>query len=184
MQLPTSQPSPIKDIPEPNESIEKPDNSPNEYLIGETLEQIANSGSPIITMGNQQVPLFVNNQLSNLVWALWNLILSIAGAVLTAITGIRLLVKIKNEDDKHGNIHHGNEEARQRKNNRLLFILTIPTLAIAAAVLFLATQNMRNLMVMLDRWTIIHGILFITALICYIFAFRHKKDEVDSRSAV
>jgi len=36
---------------------------------------------------------------------------------------------------------------------------------------------MRNFMVLVDWWTIAHVIIFVGAIICYIFAFRRRRDE-------
>ena len=179
----TSSPPTGSGVPEFYDGLETPDNKPDNYLKAETLEQIENAGNPIITMGNLAVPLFASNQLSSHVWALWNLILSVAGVVLAAMTGIRVLIREKNEDEECAGVRHRNEKARKTGHNKCL-LLSIPALAIAAIILFLLTQNMRNLMVMVDWWTIIHIVLFVAAVICSVFAFRKKKDEVDSYSTV
>jgi len=165
--------------PETNGNDEAQIDEPDVYINGNTLDQIIEAGIPTTIIGNQEVPLFAGTGLSHLVWALLNLILSLAGVVLAMIMGIRLLVQKRYDfnDNKQAETHYESEEAKKAKRTRLLLILMVPILAIAALILFLFTQDMRLLMVMVDWWTIAHLLLFAVSLLSYIFAFRRIKDE-------
>ena len=119
-------------------------------------------------------------------WALWNLILSIAGAVLALMMGIRVLMKKRQErveeeeDARQGFARQEDEEERKRKRGRLILIFAIPILAIIAIILFILTEDMRLPMIMVDWWTIAHVILFVAGILCYIFAYKREKDEDDN----
>jgi len=165
--------------PEENSRFEIQDGEPEGYTNGDTLERILEAGSPMYTIGDQEVPLYAGNGLSHLVWALWNLILSLAGVALAVMMGIRLLIQKRYDFyyNKQGETHYETEKTKKTERTRLLLILMVPILAIVALVLFLFTQDMRLLMVMIDWWTIAHLILFIVALLSYKFAFRRTKNE-------
>jgi len=147
-------------------------------MNGDTLELLLEADVPTITIGAQEIPLFGGPGFRHLVWALWNLILSIAGFVLAVMMGIRMLLHKRKEkkDREQAEVYYENEEKEERRN-RLLFILAVPILAIIAIVLFLLTQDMSQLMVMVDLWTITHAVLFVGGLIGYIFAFKKQTDE-------
>jgi len=110
-------------------------------------------------------------------WALWNLILSIAGAILALMMGIRILLSKKRDSDGYGGIYDAAEEDEDRKNNKLLLVLAIPFLAIIAIIIFILSQDMRQSMTTVDWWTLVHITLFIAGLLSYIFAFKRRKDE-------
>jgi len=132
----------------------------------------------------QQVP-FVAPLIYTGSWALWNLILSIAGAILALMIGIRVLIKKRQEEHEDientglSDIRTSDEYAEDEKQNRsrLLLILAIPILAIVGCFLFFLTQDMRLPMTMIDRWTLAHGILLVGGIISYILAYRQDKDE-------
>jgi len=150
----------------------------------DAFEQIAEAGNSPVAVEYQEIPLFAGNELSHFVWALWNLILSVAGVVLAIMTVINVLMKIRTDRRYNENteIHRENEEDEKKSNTgRRLLILAVPLLAIIALTLFLLTQNMKKLMVLVDWWTIVHAVLFGAAIVCYIFAFIRDNDE-DSAS--
>ena len=116
-------------------------------------------------------------------WALWNLILSIAGAVLALMMGIRVLMKKRqNRDDEANQEYAGDyrsEEEQKEKRGRLILIFAIPILAIIAIIIFILTQDMRLPMIMVDWWTLAHLLLFVAGVLCYIFAYKRERDEDD-----
>jgi len=90
---------------------------------------------------------------------------------------VRIIIKKRRdkEDEKY-EAHNASAEERQ-KRGRLLFILAVPVLAIIGIILFILTQDMRLPMIMIDWWTLAHGILFAGGALSYIFAYRRVKDE-------
>ena len=110
-------------------------------------------------------------------WALWNLILSIAGAIVAIMLGVRVLLKKKRERDDST---EAEEEDEKTKRSRLPLMIAVPVTAVAAIIIFLLTQNVRLPMVMVDNWTIAHAALFVGGLASYIYAYgKNKKDEED-----
>ena len=114
-------------------------------------------------------------------WALWNLILSIAGVVLAIMVGVHLLIRKRNDEKDDTEECDVDEEKRR---SRVLFVLAIPILAIIGIILFILTQDMRLPMIMIDWWTLAHAILFVVAIISYLLAFRTEKRNNDNDKAI
>ena len=112
-----------------------------------------------------------------MVWALWNLILSIAGAILVImmVIRIRLRKKYEGEEDYDGQLNV-TEEMRKQRQRRMLFIIATPVLVAISIIIFLLTQDTSLIMAMADWWTLTHLAFFAAALLCYIFALRRKRD--------
>jgi len=131
----------------------------------------------------------------NLIWALLNLILTAAGAVLIVLLILRTLVHRKRdkEDEEqdedieearlkalaaYGEYEDGREK-RKRRRFRPLLIIAVPLLEIIAIILFLLTQDMSLQMVLIDWWTIAHLVIFIAVVLCYIYSIRHRHESYD-----
>jgi len=113
-------------------------------------------------------------------WALWNLILSIAGAILVFMIGVRVLMKRRRENgDEEHDKDKADEDERDRRS-RLPLIVAIPILAVIAMVIFILTQDLTLKMIMSDRWTLLHAVIFAGEVLSYIFAYRRDKDEEDN----
>ena len=100
-------------------------------------------------------------------WALLNLI----STLLTAIFGLGMILTYfrRKEDEKE-------ENEEQEENNRRAskFFGMIP--AIASVLVFLFTEDMRNRMVMVDRWTLLMVVLLAVNMLAAYFT-RNKDDE-------
>ena len=127
-----------------------------------------------ITIPDNIVPLAAQIGSSGGQWALWNLILSIAGVALAVMMGIRIFMNKRNEETDE---ETGKQSAKKR--NRLLMLLAIPVLAIVEVVLFLLTEDMRLAMTLTDLWTIPHAILFAAGLLCYISMSKKESEDND-----
>jgi len=170
----------VPDIPAPQAPA--PDNGPQEdarVLSDDDTLVIDDAMIPYASAPNQAT------------WALWNLILSIAGVVLAIMICIRILVARKKEDEEYGVDADSNDRNRmntdsdeRKKRGRLPLIVAIPVLALVAITIFILTQDMTAGMIMVDIWTIVHAVLFAAGLLSYIFAYKRDKDEQsDSRLA-
>jgi len=158
-------PPPLVPAPDP---VPQPTEPPDEPVVEDNDE--------IVIIDESGIPLGTGDIHGT--WALWNLILSIAGAILAIMMGIRLLMKRKQDkDEDEQGMERNEEEEKDRK--RLLLILAIPILAIAAFIIFFLTEDMKLKMIMVDWWTIVHAVLFAAGLLCYIFAVKRGKDEED-----
>ena len=106
-------------------------------------------------------------------WALWNLILSIAGVLLVLIISSGFLAKKSNIDIK---------EIKEKENSRRcrdLMLIAAPVLTVLAMFLFNLTEDMTQMMVLTDLWTPVHAILFGAVTLAYIFLI--KKDKGDDK---
>ena len=102
-------------------------------------------------------------------WALYNLI----ATIITALTGLFMIISFftkKNEDEEEEN----EEENENRRSNWSKFLGIIPM--VAAIIAFILTEDMRNVMVLKDEYTIA---MIVIALFELVLAFitRNKKEE-------
>ena len=102
-------------------------------------------------------------------WALYNLI----ATIITALTGLFMIISFftkKNEDKEEEN----EEENENRRSNWSKFLGIIPM--VAAIIAFILTEDMRNVMVLKDEYTIA---MIVIALFELVLAFitRNKKEE-------
>ena len=180
----------------------------------EVLGQIMESGMPSMNVGGMSIPLAAGTGLHHLVWALVNLILAIAGAVLVIAAILRsrgqknreeeyvgsgYISELKEHEGHNGDVSimsHGDiietsplcpeDEEREQENKRRpgwLAILTV--MGIVGVIVFILTEDMTRLMVLVDNWTIVNAIIFIIALISYRYAFkREKEDEYEEEEAM
>jgi len=180
----------------------------------EVLGQIMESGMPSMNVGGMSIPLAAGAGLHHLVWALVNLILAIAGVVLVIAAILRsrgqknreeeyvgsgYISELKEHEGHNGDVSimsHGDiietsplcpeDEEREQENKRRpgwLAILTV--MGIVGVIVFILTEDMTRLMVLVDNWTIVNAIIFIIALISYRYAFkREKEDEYEEEEAM
>ncbi len=118
-------------------------------------------------------------------WALVNLIL----AILTVLGSLLLLIGFfgkKEEEalDEDGNAivdDEGNSlmnQIHKRGGWRLASLLP----AIAAVIAFVLTENMRNPMILVDRWTLLMVIIAVVQIVVA-FLSRKKKEEPEEETA-
>jgi len=97
------------------------------------------------------------------------LILCIAGAILAVLTFFRVFLQKRREK-----IDAYNSFITTIKRRRHVLIAATVIFSIAGIVIFILTQDMSKLMVLLDRLTIVKAIIFMVVLFSYIFAFRRE----------
>ncbi|MBC8570621.1 MBG domain-containing protein [Zongyangia hominis] len=117
------------------------------------------------------------------VWALINLLLTIATAIIMLLLLIFYFIGKKNkeddEDEEQQRIRRENEEAKlnhvlKRKGFwRLLSIVP----ALGAVIAFILTENMRNPMVLVDRWTLLMALIALVQIVIAILSIKGRKDE-------
>jgi uncharacterized repeat protein (TIGR02543 family) len=142
------------------------------------------AGIPIISIGGMAVPLIGLS--GDPVWALVNLILCIAGAIIAAIAVIRAMKRRKEEEggfEYQSEYLEENEEKRAEEKNRREWLVVAIIMAVAGIVLFLLTEDMRNMMVLLDRWTIANAIIFVILNVAIRFAFKRKEGDDEEKEA-
>ncbi len=101
------------------------------------------------------------------VWALLNLILTIATALASILMLLGLIGKKKEEQD--GML------VRETKKHPFTRVLTLVP-GIGAIIAFILTENMRNPMVFTDRWTLLMIIITLVQLVLVVFGAKTDKD--------
>jgi len=133
--------------------------------------EIDNSTVPLgtLSIGGRDIAVFAPFGYGS--WALVNLILTIAGILLVGITTFRALRKKKREDEELASDYEGDKKSRTR-----LYLLAAAAIAsIAMVLVFIITQNMRNPMVLIDWWSIVHAVVMIAQVVAILFVFKRNK---------
>lgn len=105
----------------------------------ETLQQIKDEGVPVLTFGDNEVPLFGANKV---VWSLLNLIVTVASVAGSLLLCFSWVVTRKKDKDN----------GTRRRNNPVFRIVAI-VVGGASLLAFLLTQDLRALLVLADAWT-------------------------------
>jgi uncharacterized repeat protein (TIGR02543 family) len=106
------------------------------------------------------------------VWALLNLILTIATALASILMLIGLIGKKKEEED--------GVVVRETEKHGLARVLTLVP-GIGAIIAFILTENMNNPMVFTDRWTLLMIIIAFVQLVLVAFGVKKNKDLESER---
>jgi len=146
--------------------VEFPEDEPDDE---DDEDEDEDDGDDTITIIEPEPPLAAPDVTLRSSWALLNLILTIAGAALAVMIGVRILLNKKEEKDE--------EELKETKHKRHPLVFAIPLLAIVGIILFIITQDMTAPMLWIDWWTLAHAILFTCGLISYIFAYKKDSDS-------
>jgi uncharacterized repeat protein (TIGR02543 family) len=154
--------------------------------------------TPSLTPTPTVSPLVDSGDNSRQVWALVNLVLSIAGVVLSIIMTLYALLQRKqknkqqllqkNQGDKYTDVagqHTGKRDGDQavekkQRQQRYMWLATAIIAGIAGVIVFLLTEDMSHTMVMIDKWTIVNGVIFIIEIIAITFTVKHKKDNINN----
>ena len=140
-------------------------------VSGQVSDPRISGSSPSVNIGGNEVPLYGNTQDT---WALINLVLAVAGAVLALLVLAR--TAYRKLRGKREEIH--DDESRSEygyKSNILWFIVTIIS-AIAGTVIFALTQDMSLKMVLFDTWTIVHALILLIEITAAVFVYKRKNE--------
>nr|WP_305133396.1 hypothetical protein [uncultured Acetatifactor sp.] len=128
-------------------------------------------------IGDRNIPL-AGRESGSPAWALLNLILTI----LTAIISLALLISYftrEGKGDEEKALKNG-EEADEHENDlkrhgliRILSILPV----ILAVITFILTENMRNPMIFIDRWTILMLLYMVINITLAVFAVKKREEK-------
>jgi hypothetical protein len=122
-------------------------------------------------------------------WAIMNVLLTIAGVVLSIITILRAVSQKKTENKNVDNqcsamlrnVDSFNNDTfisllkhKEQYNNkrRLGALISMYVFSIGALIFLLIVQDFKGVIALFDRWVFIHAILFIFVVICNKFVFR------------
>jgi len=101
-------------------------------------------------------------------WALLNLILAIATALASVLMLIGLASRKKKEELEGGIVRETDKRTAVR------FLTLLP--AIGGIVAFILTENMKNPMAFVDRWTILMAVIAVIQLALVFFGIKRDKD--------
>ena len=120
-------------------------------------------------------------------WALLNLIL----AILTVLTSVLLLFfyffgkEKDNEEDEDEQIREirENEEAEEKEKlkRKGLFRLLSIVPAVVSVIFFILTEDMRNPMIFVDKWTLWMVVFALANVILAIFSKKSRKEDGDNK---
>ena len=142
-----------------------------------TFQQMKEDGVPMITIGDNEVPLFGFGYED--VWALLNLILAIAGAVIGVILIVSTFIKKRQDENDEETVTQVEQENGQKDQNKKHIGWRITALAagIAGIVAFLLTEDTNNLLVIFtDNWTFLMVLLFIPTVVSAIVVGKKKAE--------
>ena len=118
------------------------------------LEQIKEAGIPVITIGDMELPLAHGPGMNRHIWALLNLILAIAGAILAVILVIRVFIRKRGEseysDGDADTYDDYEDEEEEKKKRRFFWIVITIIMGVTGLVVFFLTEDMTKLMVLVD----------------------------------
>lgn len=127
-----------------------------------TREQLIESGVPTLKFGDIAIPLFGGGQ--TFVWSLVSLLLMLAGILTAAITGIKML------------IHRRNNQEYFDVKSKMLKLICIFT-GVLSFILFFVIYNLNSLMVFIDTKTALFAVLFIVEFIVLFFSNKNRDAE-------
>ena len=162
--------------------LEDVEEVPEATLSEVNLEELKDAGVPLAQLGDEEVPLYGFPGMS--VWALANLVMVILAAILGGVTIIRMLVgKVKDRNNIPLKIRSADTKdktpPRQSvKTYRLPWFLLVIVGAVGMGVLFAITQNINNLMVIFDIWSIAFGVILAAEVIGAVLSFKRIKDPL------
>jgi hypothetical protein len=168
---------------------------PEATLEEEILQELIDGGVPLAHIGDEDVPLYGFPGMS--VWALGNLIMVIIGAILAVITVVRMLVRKITDVDKvalevrglgsnRGQKDKDKDKGKDKKalkkemykTYRMSWFILVLAGAIGMAGLFVLTQNINNLMVLFDIWSIAFGVILAAAVLGAVFSFKRIRRQI------
>ena len=165
--------------------IEDPEEVPEATPLEQTLEELKDAGVPLAQIGDEEVPLYGFPGMP--VWALANLIMVILAAILTAITIIRMLIrKVKDRDKvpltiRGADTKENNDESIPRESARtyrITWFILVMVGTIGMGMLFVITQNINDLMVIFDIWSIAFGAIMTAEVIGTVLSFKRIKEPL------
>jgi uncharacterized membrane protein len=155
----------------------------------------SSGGVPIINIAGMQVPLAGGG--SGWVWALVNLICAVLGILFGIFALIRVLSRKKDKDEgkerdevrdrmyaseSYDENPEEEKEKKQRTKRTLGLVLAI-VMGLFGIIFFLLTEDMRNLMVLVDRWTIVNVFALLLGIVGFILTKKKVKKEEEASDA-
>ncbi len=126
----------------------------------------------IVDVEDDTLPLAAPGEGSGRAWALVNLILTILTALMSLLMLTFYFARKRGEDEDMENVEV-DEELKRKGLVRLLSILP----AVIAVITFILTEDMRNPMILVDKWTLLMLLYAVVNVVLAFFSI--KKREVE-----
>ena len=137
-----------------------------------------------VNIGDEEVPMAEFGGKGSPAWALLNLILTI----LTTLVSLLLLTfyftgkRKEDEDEERVRRNTEDEDEEELKRKGLIRLLSILP-AVFAVITFILTEDMRNPMIIVDRWTILMLLYAVVNVVLAVFAIK-KREEKEEEEVV
>jgi len=154
-----------------------------QYRIGDGAGDSLLSGElHELVFGHRDVILFAPPQLG--AWSLVNLTLCALACMYAAAAAVRAMIwkkrgyGVASDYRDHYVIRRDflSDDDRADKNLRPGWLATAIAMAVISAMLFLMTQNLTHMMVLVDFWTLTYAALLLVEVIAITLVFRKKHD--------
>jgi hypothetical protein len=141
------------------------------------------SGNPqIVEIDDEQTALASGDDGQDASWALINLLAAVFSVLICLLLLVDFFRKKKDKDDreKNGKKEDGDEaDEDKRSRNALRLGSVIP--AAASVIIFCVTENVKNPMILADKWTLLMVVLFAAELLlAYLVAKKEENWDEDS----
>jgi hypothetical protein len=155
------------------------------------------AGAPVVAIPDEDVPLtagdddaddsvlieepeipLVPSPTAGNTWALFNLLFAVFGGIAAVIAIVGIVIRNKKEPSSLEN----STESDRKLSGTSLSLITIMAaftiiLAVANVILFFATQDISNPMVMTDGWTILSAVFVLAEVIVALVAYKVSGDS-------
>jgi len=107
-----------------------------------------------ITIGGKDILLFA--PIGTASWALLNLVLAATGVIFATLISIRIIAYKKAENKQEYDFNNLLRDENNEDHYKLTILSTAVIFCIAGVLLFLITQDLKNVMVLTNSWTPVH----------------------------
>ena len=150
------------------------ENTPAAYAEVQTAE-ITEQGTPMAAapeayIADSDAPLAANNT-----WALLNLIMTVITGLISAVLLVGYFGKKDDEEEE-------NEDAETKRKGIVRLASLIP--AAGAIIAFILTEDMTNMMVLTDRWTILMAVILLIQAVTAILAKKEKAESEETAETI
>ena len=160
-------------------TIEDSEEVPEASLQEKALEELKDAGVPLAQIGDEEVPLYGLPGMP--IWALANLIMLILATILTGITVVRMLIRkitdvdqvsLKIKDSSSKDKEEKVSQSKMYKTYRLTWFILVILSVVVMGILFVVTQDMNDLMVLFDIWSLAFGAILAAQLLGAVLSFK------------
>lgn len=171
---PPVDPTPEEEVTETTPAAPKPTTeTPKKTVSKESdVADISAPNSPVFSIGDNMVPLF--GKTGN-VWALLNLLLTIAGALLAAVWMASYLLSGKRSSEHDG--EESDDTGTDKKKGGLMWRVLAAITALFSIVVFVLTENISLPMAIMDKWTILMAVLFALVVLFGLLMRKNKEEQ-------